>query len=423
LKRMLVVAYFFPPLGGVGMLRTLRLVRHLSDIGWEAEVLTVASSGYPYRDEDALALLPSGLPVHRVNAPDPEGAQVRLGTSLPGKAGRWLLTKHAYPLLYVPDPYAPWARAAHLEVLSLLATGRYDLVYCSVPPHSAGCATASAAHAVGVPLVLDFRDLWVSNHYNPPRTRLKTHRRLERSTVSAARELIGATEGVTSALVDAYPAKRSHAHTVHNGFDASLLPPRGDATDATALRIVYPGSLYQAYDLEGLVQGLVRFRKHHPETPMSLRVLGELTAAQRRSLTDLALDSSVICLGRCSYRAALQEIAQADCMLAFLGGIDDLLAIPAKVYDAIALGRPVLFVGPAKGEAHAILSSAGVEYRAQPGDPDSVLRALEAIHSDKLRGETGRAANVDYIARFDMARQIVRFGEVFDSALDGRPDL
>ena len=61
MKRVLMVAYHFPPLAGSsGIQRTLRFVQHLPDFGWEPTVLTAHPRAYERTSDDLLRDVPAG---------------------------------------------------------------------------------------------------------------------------------------------------------------------------------------------------------------------------------------------------------------------------------------------------------------------------------------------------------------------------
>jgi hypothetical protein len=56
-RRVLVIAYYFPPMGLSGVQRTLKFVKYLSGFGWHPTVLTVDPQGYFAKDETLMAEL------------------------------------------------------------------------------------------------------------------------------------------------------------------------------------------------------------------------------------------------------------------------------------------------------------------------------------------------------------------------------
>ena len=90
-KRVLFVAYYFPPRGGAGVQRSVKFVKYLRRFGWEPTVLTCTyekrSAAY---DETLLAEAPEGTKVVRV--PSPEGFFVRLSRAGLGRAAGLVLS-------------------------------------------------------------------------------------------------------------------------------------------------------------------------------------------------------------------------------------------------------------------------------------------------------------------------------------------
>ena len=71
MKRVLMIAFHFPPLAGSsGIQRTLRFARHLPEHGWEALVLTATPGAYERVSDDLNREVPAGLVVRRALAFD-----------------------------------------------------------------------------------------------------------------------------------------------------------------------------------------------------------------------------------------------------------------------------------------------------------------------------------------------------------------
>jgi hypothetical protein len=70
MKKVLIVTYYFPPSGGPGVQRVLKLVKYLPQFGWHPVVLTVANGDFPARDESLLKEIPPSVPVYRTTMCD-----------------------------------------------------------------------------------------------------------------------------------------------------------------------------------------------------------------------------------------------------------------------------------------------------------------------------------------------------------------
>ncbi len=71
MKNLLFLAYFFPPHGGGGVLRSVETVRLLSSHGWRTTVVAGPEDGYWIKDESLLGRLPESTKILRAGALDP----------------------------------------------------------------------------------------------------------------------------------------------------------------------------------------------------------------------------------------------------------------------------------------------------------------------------------------------------------------
>ena len=70
-RRLLMIAYHFPPLAGSsGIQRTLRFVRHLPAFGWQPLVLSAHPRAYERTSNDLTEDIPAGTVVRRAFALD-----------------------------------------------------------------------------------------------------------------------------------------------------------------------------------------------------------------------------------------------------------------------------------------------------------------------------------------------------------------
>ena len=58
MKRVLLITYYWPPSGGAGVQRVLKLVKYLREFGWEPVVFTAKDAAYPIVDESLLQDVP-----------------------------------------------------------------------------------------------------------------------------------------------------------------------------------------------------------------------------------------------------------------------------------------------------------------------------------------------------------------------------
>jgi len=62
-KKVLIITYYWPPSGGIGVHRCLKFAKYLRDFGWEPVVYAPENAHYPYLDESTLNDIPENLNV------------------------------------------------------------------------------------------------------------------------------------------------------------------------------------------------------------------------------------------------------------------------------------------------------------------------------------------------------------------------
>ena len=163
-KRVLVVSYNFPPVGGAGVQRVTKFVKYLPEFGWDATVLTTENPSVPVYDESLLADIPPqtlvvkartlepGYALKRfVSASDSTATPTRRASEEPGKPNGSdssltrrvsvaTVAKRALRgvanLLLQPDPQVLWNSRAIEAGLRILGQRKHDAIFVTAPPFS-----------------------------------------------------------------------------------------------------------------------------------------------------------------------------------------------------------------------------------------------------------------------------------------------
>jgi glycosyltransferase involved in cell wall biosynthesis len=424
-KRVLVVAYYFPPVGGGGVSRSLKLVRALAADGWHPLVLTVDRAAWP-QDPALLADVPRHATVLRL--PNPDWGRVAERAPTPpgpgrvpapgrgrGRLQRWL----------VPDLHVGWSALAAATAATLAAARAVDAVYTTAPPYSAHLA-GWAARAAGVPWVADFRDAWTDNHARTglPAWRRRVETALERSVLGAADRVVFASEGARERAVRRLPSLATRSETVLTGFDArefgagpAALPPAG------RLVLVHAGSVAldrKALAFERLLGALAAWQEADPTVRQTvlLRLVGaEEGAAERIARHGVGEIVRVEPRVPRSELAALLQSAHACVYLAPEGerGGDP---VPGKLFDAVGAGRPLLALAPA-GALARLVSGRGLGRVVDPERRDAIVAALESLRAGALRSDGLAGPGADSRAALCTDRTMPRLVAALDLCARG----
>jgi hypothetical protein len=166
MHKVLVVAYYFPPMGLSGVQRTLKFVKYLKNYGWEPTVISTSEVGYFAHDQSLQKELDeTGVRVIRIGGKDPNSFLARFGTlKLPREFIRKLLNKISQTF-FIPDNKISWARNAIKKTIELINGENFDLIFVTGPPFSLFYEFSKFKKHFHIPLFFDYRDIWYESYF------------------------------------------------------------------------------------------------------------------------------------------------------------------------------------------------------------------------------------------------------------------
>ena len=192
-KHVLVIAYYFPPMGLSGVQRVTSFVRHLPAYGWHPTVLTIEPAGYFAYDESLLhGIADAGIKIIRTRSLDPTRLfKKRSVVTMPKESTRQRLSGLS-EWIFVPDNKIGWMPFAFGAAKRLMARQSFDAIFSSAPPYTAHLIGARLAQNTNIPLVVDYRDDWVGNplHTYPTSGHKKMHSWLEQYVMRQSRAAV-----------------------------------------------------------------------------------------------------------------------------------------------------------------------------------------------------------------------------------------
>ncbi|MGE0453009.1 MAG: glycosyltransferase [Vicinamibacteria bacterium] len=355
---MLLVSYYYPPLGGIGSLRALKFATHLRSFGFEATVLTVSNGAYFV--DHSLAFDPaqvercSSFELSRLGkrVVDPRSGDVR-SARVGGLARR--VQSFVRRWLYRPDGQIGWYPGAVAAGRRLLRERRFDVIFSSSGPMTAHLIARRLKRDFDIPWVADVRDPWADAvDADPAQHAYREH--LERDLLREADEVVAVSPSLAAML-----SRRSGrlVHVVTNGFDPSDIPARPEER-RDEIVFVHLGSFYpHMQDLRVLWPAIRELAERAPGR-VRIRFVGELPRALGETLSAIGLGGLTESTGFLPYRAALARVVEASVLV--VGGsrgVDPILKclLPAKLFDYLGTDRPIIYVGDLDSDAARLLSS------------------------------------------------------------------
>jgi glycosyltransferase involved in cell wall biosynthesis len=435
-KRVLFLAYHFPPIGGAGVQRSVKFVRHLPSFGYEPIVVTgpaAVGSRWTPTDDSLGEQIDGGRAVRSLptQAPQPSGRWR-------GRAERWLRR---------PEPFFQWWEEGAYRAGE---DAEVDLVYASMSPFETGSAAARLAVTLGKPWVADLRDPWALDEMQvyPSRWHRWLDLRAMRRLLSTASAVVMNTEE-SAGLVRGFPElRRTPVFAVPNGYDADDFAGPVDRSPDGTFRIVHTGYLHTELgrglaagrlarrvlggDLSGvniltrshvyLLEAIDRLIAANPAVAagLELHLAGVLSDAD----VEVARRSPVVHMpGYLPHAETIGLLRSADLLFLPMHDLPEGVRariVPGKTYEYLASGRPILAAVP-DGDARDLLTRAGTGLLCRPDDVDAMVTIVAGELDRVERGAPPPTLRPGVLEPYERRALTGRLAEVFDSVLGRLP--
>jgi hypothetical protein len=412
-KVVLPAPYWGQP-GHLGWIRVERFVRWLDEDGFEVVIVRAGSRD---RTEDR----PWGT---EITVRDPIGFFADLPsqsyTAIPLRRKNLLRRYLAY-LLLVPDPVVAWARRAATHPYVLESARGTDWVLASSPPESVHVAAYRLAEATDARLMVDLRDGWLDEPTLPlvPASRIQTarHRRLEARILRRAERIVVTSEAWRRLLTGRLPWTAGRTSVLTNAYPEPPLPTRSESSASEKpdrpVTLLYAGKLFSSRS-ERRIEHLLEPIEHgigHTLRCGRLLFVGNLDEDERSQLMEwgerlVGFGWTVEIRPPVSRDEALQLMASADGLLLLSSSM---ASIPAKLFDYLAVQRPILAVAPRHSEVWQAGSDLPQVSLVALGDVDSTDSCDHFMEQCCVTGRTYDLP-ADYSESFLRDRFLALFG-------------
>lgn len=446
-NKVLIVAYAFPPVGGIAAQRPLKFVRYLRDYGWDPIVLTTKDAYSATMDASLLDEIPEGVEVIRVRDPlsslvgkivgtgdgstssdsaidstRTRSRQSALKTTLKTSLKKWKAR------LLVPDDQVLWAIQAAKVGRQVALSRNIQCVYTTSGPHSTQLVGWWIRRTTNVKWVADFRDPWVDNlHFEHSGRRKDLERGMEKAVFKRADHVITVTGRFQHLFHNQYPAARTKISVIRNGVDpADFLQPVSERTEQTrseVFRFFYAGILYQRRSPHRFFQALSLLLQRQVVHPSQIRVefAGVFDYPGHTENADLVrtlkLENVVTDLGYLPRSRVLERMQASDALL-LIGetGQKATQYVPGKLYEYLFAERPVLAMVE-EGESAEILRTTRTGIVVSPHDVTAIASAIQDL-VQKRNGVAGFDPQWPIISQYSRVTQTEELAKLLNRVVN-----
>jgi glycosyltransferase involved in cell wall biosynthesis len=383
MKRVLIITYYWPPNGGAGVYRWLKLSKLLPEHGWQPVIYTPENPEVVADDPGLLRDVRNDIEVIKQPITEPftlykrftgrnVKEKVQVGFLNEKKQGGW---KEDFALwvrsnFFIPDARVWWVRPSVKFLKGYLRKNPVDAIISTGPPHSMHLIALDLKRELGVKWIADFRDPWTFIDFY---AQLKLTRWADAKHKRLEQEVLREADLVTSVswqwAADMQELGATKVEVITNGYDPDDLPSPPEPVDE-AFSLVHIGSLSPTRNAPELWKALKMLCDEDPvfATKFKLRFVGPVDHTIAESIEQAGLGAHLERTGRVTHEEAMRQMQRARVLLLLVNDTPNLMGIlPGKLFEYISTGRPVLGIGPPQGDVAKVLDRAPHTVIDRPG--------------------------------------------------------
>jgi glycosyltransferase involved in cell wall biosynthesis len=417
--KVLVVAYYYPPLGLSGVQRTLKFTKYFKDFNWSPTVITTGKIGYFAYDETLLKeATEAGIEIVRTEAFNPNAILKKRGiVKMPST---WLLKllSRISKTFFIPDNKLFWSKKAAKVAKNLIEHNKYDAIFISVPPFSAIKPFVKLKEKFDIPLFVDYRDAWLSNQfrfYPTPYHRYR-HKKQEDYVLRKVDRIIAVNRHIKENLIKSYKfLKFDDIDIIRHGYDSEdfensvQIPKENDK-----LIITYAGIFYEEITPKYLLRAFKQLSIKNPDIAANIRLrfVGHFKKENQKLVNKLQLERFVEQVGYLDHSEVIKEISSSDVLWLMLPNNSRMNNVtPGKLYEYFGTRKPIIANLP-NGIAKTVAEEYGASYITLSDDINEIVKALEDVHRDYVSNKLPKP-DEEYVLGHDRKKQTEHLIKIF----------
>jgi len=419
MKKVLVISYYYPPMGMGGVQRTAKFTKYLTRFGWQPHVLTVNPMLYLANDTHMLEEVEkSGVIIHRtgVNNSTNGGNKV---VKFKKDSNRKLLSNLSQIFL-IPDSKILWKNKALALAEKILNENVIDLIYSTAPPYTDFLIAAALKEKSGLPLILDYRDSWIDcpNNFYPTPMHKRKHMHLEKNVLNHADRIITINKRIKELIIERYPfVNEDLIQVIPQGFDpedfeiaTDEIPP-GDK-----FRITYSGSFLNYYTPKHFLDAMKKVFDDKPSLKNKIEAMfiGTFPHDFKKYAEEIGISDSVIYTGYIEHTESAKYLKQSHVLWMMINKTrrSDLHST-GKLYEYFGASKPIIACVP-DGVARESLKNHGAAKLTEPDDVNAIAEAILYFYNCYKSGSLP-VPSVDFTAKYDRNKLTGELAGIFDA--------
>lgn len=371
-KRVLIISYIFPPIGGPGVQRTLKFVRYLNKYGWKPIIITCGRNFFQDGEDKTLVdEIPNDMQIIRID--DEYFNSERLSKSqiqqivnllyglidsdeLMNEFVNYIKVNNCMNRkeILTPDTCISWVNSVMEKIEQVIDFNNIDMIYTTSAPCSSHIAGYYLKNKYNyIPWVADFRDEWTYNPYSnrdENDIRFEFERELEKSILNCADRVVTVTPMAVENYICNFKIPKEKVVNITNGFDEEdfyFMSNKKEYNDK--FTIISNGSFYleiTPYSFITAVNELLRECKIKKEE-LDIEFVGKVQSEIQTKINELDIYNLVKIKSYVPHIESLINANKANLLLLVVGNDEKVKRVyTGKIFEYLRLKKDILALSP-----------------------------------------------------------------------------
>jgi hypothetical protein len=380
MKNVLIITYYWPPMGGGGVQRWLKTSKYLKDNSdWNPIIFTVKNAEISINDESLLEEV-KDITVLRSSIWEPfKLYKIFTGRKKEKINPGFLNTSNKKSFLdkisiwirgnfFIPDAKLFWLQPAYRELKKILKSRKIDIIVSTGPPHTTHLIANKIKKNFDIPWLADFRDPWTNIDFyqklNLSFLADKIHKNLELQILRNANVVTTVSKSWAEDFQKIY---KREIVIINNGFDPADFEKKSNSSLDSSFSITHAGSMNADRNHEIFWKTLNEICTFNSDFSKNLEVklIGPIDFSVRESIDKFNLNNNVTFIDQLSHNMVIDNLISSQLLYLPLNNSSNISGIiPGKTYEYIASKRPIICIGDINGDTAEIINqtNSGVNF-------------------------------------------------------------
>lgn len=422
-KKVLIITYYWPPVGGAGVQRWLKFSKYFMEFGWEPIIYTPSNPDFPIYDETLLKDVSKDLTVIKTEITEPydiyrkimrkkKNETVNQGFLSEGKENTSLQSLMIWIRgnFFIPDARKFWIKPSIKYLSNYIKQNKIDAVISTGPPHSMHLIAMGLKLKYHIPWIADFRDPWTQiDFYSQLKLSSyadKKHKQLENKVLTKANKVVTVSPTCASDLGKLGNRK---VDVITNGFDADDFSFNEQLQLDPSFTFHHTGALNKDRNPFTLWKVLGDLCKENATLKKDLVLMftGKTDAIVFESLKEHGLSDNAQRIDYMPHSEIVKAMAQSPILLLPLNNTPNNKGVlSGKLFEYLAAKRPIFGVGMPDGDAAQILNETQAGSMCDFDDYEGTKKAVLSLYKKYKNNQlTISSSSIDKYSRKSCAKE------------------